>query len=162
MFYLKIPVKPHIKHYLTYQFGDPYKVDQNDGLGVRLFTFLRKPLKDNRKEEHLSRYTEEFTIVLSKKNVFQYGCSEIDPNSIVLFNSEIDDQINDLYLAIMDARTDMGDNYADAIRYFMSRYNYFDMNELNFEMLKKRYYRYRKEMEKNSSKEVPQLSLNLR
>lgn len=159
MFYIKIPVKPHVFRYIEDKYGHPYEIDGHDFLGMTLINFLRRPIVSNHRMNSVMNYEELLTVILRRKDVTHYGMLHgLDPQSVGVFNHKIDQLIEDLFIAIVNARVDMGQKYKQAIMYFLENYPYFDHSRDSYHMLQKRYYRYRKRKRKNLKKSLPTLS----
>lgn len=164
MFYIKIPVKPHVFRYIEDKYGHPYEIDGADFLGMSIITLLRRPIQKNERINQVRGYDHQLVTILRRKHVVDYGMLHgLDAQSVVVLNHKIDKVIDDLFIGVVDARVDLGERYVDSINYFISKYNYFDLSNDTFEMLKKRYYRYRKRLSEENAKKSPlQMSLEFK
>lgn len=159
MFYIKIPVKRHVLKYIEARYRVPYTIDGQDFLGMTLINFLRRPIVSNHRMDAVLNYDNQLTVILRRKDVTHYGMLHaLDPNSVSVFNHKFDKIIDELFIAVVNSRVDLGQRYKQAIMYFLDNYPYFDHSSDSFHMLQKRYYRYRKRKQKKFGKSLPTLS----
>jgi len=149
-----VPVQPHIKQYLINVHGtSKIRVGLNDNISMTAFLLLTKPgsyFDSNNQWDYRKKYSDEITLIIPEPLNHDYRFY-VCQYTVTAFNGYINDHLKDVLFNCLD----IGMNFNNAqiktiISLFLVR-NGMDQSKLNYEMLKKAYWRYRKKQNKFSS-----------
>jgi hypothetical protein len=147
----------------------PYRVRMGDALGSFLYRLLRDQLNDSKYDKMLHQYTVKYTVKLHKKQVFNEGARNLTSETIYRFNVFAEELFSkELFSYLAQCKINFEttkDIYSfknspftikTGIFQFLAKYN-IDPQELSYQTLQKRYYRFRQELQNNK---VGRLSTN--
>lgn len=136
---IKIPVKPHIKRYISVRYGIEHTLTKKSLLGILIFNILDK--KTEKPDQSFSDYTEKYIIQISQQyfyeSGFQISLRKRRFLAICLEKLFIED-----FCAYIDiAVSKMNITAAESMRIFLDQYGITE-NEVKFESLYKQYQRH--------------------
>ena len=155
MYYtLNIPVKPYVKDYFEHLYGSPVVASKNNIIGITIEPYLSKTPSKPLINASESSMEVELVWTLKEYNykdprVYNY----ISPDNLKMFASTLDKLFWWGFYAYLDGNTLNGRNDMNKqlIYDFMDKFN-LNPDNANYEMFKKRYYRYSKKFDVLSSK----------
>lgn len=146
---LRIPVRPHVLKYVAYYTGAPFRLSKENSFGILIYNMLVRE-RDARRELVTADYTEELHVMVPERYYRYYG-HELNLEQVKHFNDHAHDCLKREFRHVLDARLELVEEHClgveiqEGIWQFMDR---FDLHlVMNFETLKKDYYRYRKRKE---------------
>ena len=96
MYHITIPIKPHLKKFLIYEYGqDPIKIDRDSALGILMHCFL---IKSYSLPETYLHPTETIKIVIPH-HVYEYAGHSLKPYQVSMLNNLIDGIFRDILFA---------------------------------------------------------------
>jgi hypothetical protein len=156
-----IPVRPHVLKYLHVHLGAHYFLSESDHFGLLLFQLLRRPIKDARRDDILTRYTSQFTVNFGSYDPDKYGLDKLTGKTCYQFNNFVHELIRGELHAWVDMATDHGNPVTFAIEQFMKRYK-FEESDIAFDTLLKSWQRFsadRKARKQRAPHLTPRLQL---
>lgn len=141
MRYINLPVKPYVKRFLEYEYGSPIVAQRKTLLGNKLYDVLRRKYFNQPLDREC--YSETITIYFPPHIFRDAGCF-IKPEGIVNFNTFFWLLIKERWRMFIHCRVLLGWEITDAINAFLKEYKV----ELDFEVIKKDYYRWRLDYDK--------------
>lgn len=141
-----IPVKPEVYKFLKTQFGEEYRVDMRNMLGIVLFHIFKKQV-NSRKNELYSiqkNYTCKYVVIFSNFHFFNLAPKEISPFSVTQFNLFIENLIDFVFIQnTTSLLIEKPKNIKTAIETFIDS-NDLGEEDLTYDAFKKQYYRFKK------------------
>ncbi|MDB5268040.1 MAG: hypothetical protein JWP58_1080 [Hymenobacter sp.] len=138
---IQIPVRLHVLKYLQSHLGAHYFLSESDHFGLLLFQLLRRPLKDARRDDILTRYTGQFTVNFGSYDPDKYGLGKLTGKTCYQFNNFVHELVRAELHAWVDMATDHGNPVTFAIEQFMKRYK-FEESDIAFDTLLKSWQRF--------------------
>lgn len=142
MIQISIPVKAHVKKYLSVRYGTDHVFTKNSLLGVLLIHVLDKncPKLDHTFKE----FKEKYTIEISEQYFYRYG-AEIPLKKRRYLAICLEKIFNeDFHLFIDIGVSEFGMSAAESIRKFLCKYEIGE-NDVKYESLYRAYQRYSNE-----------------
>lgn len=136
---INIPVKPHIKRYISVRYGNEHTLTKKSLLGILIFNILDK--KTKKPNQSFSDYTEKYVIQISQQYFYEAGF-EITLRkrrflAICLEKLFVEDFCSYIDISV----SKLGTTAAEAMRIFLNQYEITE-NEVKFESLYKQYQRH--------------------
>ena len=139
----QLPVKPHIKKYLTFFFQEPYKLNRKDFFGKWLYYALRDQHDEDKYIDRLKPYTSKMIILVGRNYTFNNRMTGISAQAAIDINNWVDELIKNQFTNHMISRMEI-ETYQDSIQNFRKKYGFTDA-DLKFDCLKQHWYRFREE-----------------
>lgn len=136
---ITIPVKPHIKKYISVRYGVEHTLTKKSLLGILLFNILDK--KTPRPSQNFTVFSEKYTIQISKQYFYERGfeISKRKKQFLAICLEKL--FIEDFYSHIDISVSKMGLTAAESMRFFLDQYEITE-NEVKYESLYKKYQRH--------------------
>lgn len=147
---IDLPVKPNLKKYLLFHFDEPYELSRKDNFGNYLFTLLRHPQTDRQYDEVVRNYPGTFEVITSLFRSYDLAAKHLTSFTIVKINGFLDDCFfQELFHIVEDPNAqELNRKFKDSIELFMRKYDLDEGEDITYEGLKKKVYRYRKHYKK--------------
>lgn len=151
---LSIPIKPHLKAYLSDFYELPYTLNQKDELGLFLYQLLRRRKFRDRKYFNIDQCSDQLTILVSHKYGFNQGCILLHDYQVHLFNCYLEDQLMKHAITWIRGAELAGLSNKAAIYKWIETYQLDDGSADWYHRIKKLYFRFRKS-KKSGAPAVP-------
>jgi hypothetical protein len=142
MISISIPVKPHVKKYMSFRYGNEHTFSKNSLLGILLIHVLDK--KVPKSNFVFKDYKENYPILISEQYYYRHGC-EIPLKKrryLALCLEKIFTE--DLHLFIDFGMSEFSLSAAECIRKFFKKYEITE-NEVKYESVYRSFQRYKSE-----------------
>lgn len=143
-----IPVHAHVKKYVESYLGSPVRLGKGNAFTIHLYNMLER--KGYTYRALKTEYTHELELMVPELYYRNFGTG-ISPENVHLFNSLVEDWMKREFRHVLDEKLELAEEFGlpvqiqQCIHKFMDR---FDLHQvMNYETLKKDYYRYRKRKE---------------
>ncbi len=151
-FELTIPTKPYLKKYLHSLYGDPLIFTIENHFGICIAAFLHRPLLFHHRKELLKMRTDKFEATLTIRLPFtilteRRGGYDISDRYIITLNKLFENRFEEDLWRFCIAMNLRKIETKDAIELFCSIYNISIDEDITFDALKKKEWRFRKKME---------------
>lgn len=130
--YLKVFLSHHIE-------VDPMRLELTNSYAKFLFTQLERPAWENQLRR--SDLDAEIKVIIPR-SLTDFNRYEVTSRTVEAFNSFVADRFKETFRMHMQVYAKFGIQFKDAIYAFLNEYDLVDL--VNYEALKKDYYRYRK------------------
>lgn len=145
-----VPVKPDVYKFLVSQFGEEYRVNTRQLLGILVFHIFKKQTKTGHvpKANIDKFYTEKYNLLFSSWHWFNLSPKEINPESVQQFNCAVEQLMNFIFIqnTFSLTRERLKNNKA-AIELFMDENN-IDEEDKSSDAFKKQLFRFKKSNKK--------------
>lgn len=141
---IQIPVKPHLKAYLSDFFELPYILSQKDHMGLFIFQILRRRKFKDRKYFNIDTCTDSLEVWVSKKYTFNLGCRLIHDYQTHLINAYLEDMMMDHAITWLRASELAGMSNKAAIYKWIEMYQLDEGSSDWYHRIKQKYFRFRK------------------
>lgn len=152
---LKIPVKPYVKNFLISEYGQEpivLTLRRPNIILDKLHDLLTRPNRYYRYDMG-EDYSETITFVI-KTWVLQTVGFEMSEEKVIAFNSFVNQLIKERLFIVIDALRSQNDyEIKEIIQQYLDHNNLLDAG-MNYETLKRAYYRYRQNKMKPSTWEI--------
>lgn len=157
---LKVPIKPHLKGYLSNFYDIPYKLNQSDDIGIFLYHLLRRRDFKQKEYDGLNLCTAHIEVELPEYMAFNKGCVLMHDYQTYIFNNYLEMHMMRNCMIYLDGRMLHGSKLKQYIL------DWVDDNNLImgvgsadwYPLIKQAYYRYRKRKQKKLKKQVNSVS----
>ncbi len=151
-FELTIPTKPYLKKYLHALYGDPLFFTIHNHFGICIAAFLSRPFQFHHRKELLKIRTDKFEDQLTINLPMAFLTSrqagfDISDNHIITLNKLFENRFEEDLWRFCMAMNLRKRETKDAIEDFCCVYNISIDDDITFEALKKKEWRFRKKME---------------
>ncbi len=145
-----IPVKPHVLKYLEATVGNPYKMNENDFVGIYLLSAMKRQRNEKQDGDNLQLYNERFTLNVSRHYVYNWNVQSVTSSTILTFNHYIDAIFRHNFICWMDVITQdtKSIDMKQAVETFKNKY-LISEQDMSWDALYKFYYRHRKHKNNN-------------
>lgn len=159
-FAVTIQTKPYLKKYLESLYGSPLVFTTKNHFGMIVASSLEKPIEFHHKKEVLKRRTDKYDATLQihcpktffKKRRFGLDTSE---KQTITINKLVETQFEEeLWKTALYMQAMAGSEIKEALEYFCRNHNIIIDEDITYEALKQKEFRFRKKKEKSA----PQLS----
>jgi hypothetical protein len=144
---LSVPVQPHVLKYLQKHLGRAYFLSESDHFGLLLFQLLRRPVRDARRDEILTKYQGRFEVHYGLYDPIKYGLKDLTGKTCYQFNKFGKELLFAELHAHVELLTDMGTAATYAIETFMLKYDLRE-EDVQFDTLHRSWKRYAEEAKK--------------
>lgn len=137
---LQVPVRPHVLLYLEFHLGKGYVLSENDHFGLYLYSQLRRPVTDARRDHVLEEYAGRFEVHYGSFDPLKHGL-RLTGFGTYKFNKFV----HELIMAELHAWVDMGVGHGNKIKHciqtFQAKYGLREEDQA-YETLYKSYQRF--------------------
>ena len=118
MDYLDIPVQPHVLKFLQYYLGEHYVLSENDQFGAYLYSQLRRPLQDARRDHVLESYGAKWRVSLDALDAQKHGL-RLTGKAAQMFNDWVDSVFNTEMMGFVSLHVKFGNKIKYAIEEYV-------------------------------------------
>jgi hypothetical protein len=136
---INIPVKPHIKKYISVRYGNEHTLTKKSLLGILIFNILDK--KTKKPEQGFADHTEKYVIQISQQYFYEKGFTITLRKRRFLAICLEKLFMEDFYAYIDISVSKMNSSAAEAMRIFLNKYDISE-NEVKFDSLYRAYLRH--------------------
>lgn len=140
----QVPVKPHVKKYLLYHLGEPYRLTSTDAFGRHLKMLLQQPREKAFLDGFTAKYTEVLGVSVEGNMILQKRLRALSSKSIVDFNNFVEAVIKTEFHSFVDNRRLFKLSQYGSIQAFRDKYDFED-SDISFDTLKKSWQRFKEE-----------------
>jgi hypothetical protein len=137
--YIDVPVEPHVLKFLHYYLGEHYTLSESDPFGAYLYSQLRRPLQDARRDHVLETYTGRWRVHFGGLSAQKHGLRLTGKGA-----NKFNDWVNAVLDTEMIGFVNYGLRYHNKIKYsiqeYMAERNILE-EDIPYETLYKRYQR---------------------
>lgn len=139
MDHLDIPVRPHVLKFLTFYLGAHYVLSEDDQFGAYLYSQLRRPLQDARRDHVLESYGAKWRVALGAIDAKKNGL-RLTGKGAQMFNDWVDSLLDTEMMGFVALHVEFGNKIKYAIERYM-RERDIQEEDIQYETLYKRYQR---------------------
>jgi hypothetical protein len=162
-FSVTIQTKPYLKKYLQSLYGDPLIFTTHNSFGIIAEALLTRPLEDHNSQEVLrqrfDKYTTQLTFFVPKRNLLKRKGFTVTPPHILSLNKFFEKQFCEHLLHWCEMGVVYKVEYKKNIEDFCWRHKISIGEEadddITFDALKKKEWRFRKKNEEKSKESAP-------
>ena len=153
---IQLPTKPYLKKYIQAQYGNPVNFSTKNYFGLTVAISLKKPLRSQdspaAKRIRFDSFTSSINIKAAPSFLSHYDYDlSISENQALTVNKLIEAKFEEELYQFCTALHLVGIETKDALQAFCNKYNIEIEEDIAFDTLKKKEYRFRKEVEKNNA-----------
>jgi hypothetical protein len=137
--HLDIPVRPHVLKFLTFYLGAHYVLSENDQFGAYLYSQLRRPLQDARRDHVLESYAGKWRVDLGALDAKKHGL-RLTGKGAQKFNDWVDSVLDTEMMGFVALHVRFGNKIKYAIEEYMRERDIRE-EDISYETLYKRYQR---------------------
>ncbi|WP_201980386.1 hypothetical protein [Hymenobacter rubidus] len=139
MNYIDIPVRPHVLKFLHFYLGEQYVLSENDQFGAYLYSQLRRPLQDARRDHVLETYGAKWRVQLGALDAKKHGL-RLTGKGAQKFNDWVDAVLDTEMMGFVSLHVQFGNKIKYAIEQYMHE-RLIGEEDIQYETLYKRYQR---------------------
>ena len=139
MNYLDVPVQPHVLKFLHFYLGEHYVLTENDQFGAYLYSQLRRPMQDARRDHVLESYSAKWRVSLDALNAQKHGL-RLTGKAAQMFNDWVDSVLGTEMMGFVNLHVKFGNKIKHAIEEYVNERGIRE-EDIPYETLYKRYQR---------------------
>ena len=117
MDHIEVPVRPHVLKFLQFYLGEKYYLSENDQFGTYLFSQLRRPMRDARRNHVLEGYKGKWKVHFGAISPKKLGL-RLTGKGAQMFDKWVDSVMK----TEMVGYVDLAQRYGDKIKYAIESY----------------------------------------
>jgi hypothetical protein len=137
--HLDIPVQPHVLKFLHFYLGEHYVLSENDQFGAYLYSQLRRPRQDARRDHVLESYGAKWRVGLDAQDAKKNGL-RLTGKAAQMFNDWVDSVLDTEMMGFVSLHVRFGNKIKYAIEEYVNERGIRE-EDISYETLYMRYQR---------------------